>query len=93
MAAQLMAMKSWCCRALNLWMARATTSLPHPLSPVINTGAVDREARPMSLKTLCMAGLWPMMDCWRLSSGGGVAAVLRIDSRVFSASSTTGRSS
>ena len=74
-------------------MARATTSLPQPLSPVIKTGAVEREARPINLNTPCMAGDWPMIDCCKLSSNGTTTAVVRIDSRVFNASSTTGRNS
>ena len=37
MAAQLTLMNGMSCCALRLWMARATSSLPVPVSPVINT--------------------------------------------------------
>ena len=57
MAVTLMATNSFCVRGLNLWMARATSSLPQPLSPVIMTAASERETRPMSLKTSCIAPL------------------------------------
>lgn len=41
-------------------MALATTSLPTPLSPVIITGACERETRPIILNTPCIAGAFPM---------------------------------
>ena len=46
-------------------MARATSSLPVPLSPVISTQASRGATRAMRLKTVCMAGLRPT-----ISSGG-----------------------
>ena len=36
-AATLTATKGWPCRPLRAWIARATSSLPVPLSPVIST--------------------------------------------------------
>jgi len=47
-----------------LWRckARATSSLPLPDSPLINTVACERLKRPMALKTSCMAGAWPMIS-------------------------------
>src|SRR5260370_19305162 len=37
-------------------MARATSSLPVPLSPVMSTGNVWSATRPMALYTSCMPG-------------------------------------
>jgi len=94
-AVMLMAANSFCARGLNLWMAPATSSLPQPLSPVIITGASERETRPMSLKTSCIAGERPMMVSWMDSAGTPAAwerVVLRA-SMALSAFSTTLRSS
>ena len=41
-------------------MARATSSLPVPLSPVISTGTSVGATRAMLLKSSCMAGDVPM---------------------------------
>ncbi len=41
--------------------ARATSSLPVPDSPVMSTVMLERDRRPMALKTSCIAGAWPMM--------------------------------
>ena len=55
-------------------MARATSSFPVPLAPVINTFALLEATRPMSLKTSSMRGLFPTIAvvgnlwrrlCWR----------------------------
>ena len=49
-------------RGLKLWMARATSSLPVPLSPwmstVVSLGATVR----MLSSTRCMGGLWPTIS-------------------------------
>ena len=36
--------------------ARATSSLPVPDSPVISTVMLERDSRPIALKTSCIAG-------------------------------------
>ena len=46
-------------RALWSWMARATSSLPVPLSPVISTDTVDDAARPMAFHTASIVALEP----------------------------------
>ena len=40
-------------------MARATSSLPVPLSPVISTGISEGATMAIRLKTCCIAGLAP----------------------------------
>ena len=42
-------------------MARATSSLPTPLSPVISTVALVGAARLTASQTFCSAGLSPTM--------------------------------
>ena len=62
MAEQLSAMKGLSLRGDRLWMARATTSLPVPLSPLMTTLAVEGETFFTSSKTFCMAGPEPIMS-------------------------------
>lgn len=57
MAAQLTATKGRAARALLRCSARATSSLPVPVSPRISTVASPRAAMPMRLKTSRMAAL------------------------------------
>src|ERR1700738_3984612 len=52
-------------------MARATSSLPVPLSPVIRTGTSWAATRPMALYTSHMAGQLPTMAPSASGSGGG----------------------
>ena len=52
MAAQLIARKLLSLMR-QLWMARATSSFPDPLSPVIITGTSLAATRPIILKTCC----------------------------------------
>ena len=47
-------------RVLWRWMARATSSLPVPLSPVISTGTSVGATRAICLKSSCIAGDWPI---------------------------------
>ncbi len=60
-AAQFKQTKTWSRRGLESWTARATSSLPTPLSPRISTVALLAAARPISSATCWMAGLWPIM--------------------------------
>ena len=53
-------------------MARATSSLPVPLSPVISTGTSWAATRPMALYTSRMAGQEPTMAPSTSGSGGGL---------------------
>src|SRR5688572_12328973 len=57
--AQLTATNSLFCRGPSAWMARATTSLPTPLSPVIRTFASDRATRMTSSRSSSISGLVP----------------------------------
>ena len=59
MAAQLMATNGPALRGLRLWMARATSSLPVPLSPVTSTAALLGATWRMSEKSSRMAGERP----------------------------------
>ena len=54
-------------------MARATSSLPVPLSPVISTGTFCPATRPMALYTSRIAGQVPMMAP-STSGSGSVSA-------------------
>ncbi len=47
------------------WMARATSSLPTPLSPVIRTLASDGEMRPISSRRSAISALVPMRSVFR----------------------------
>jgi hypothetical protein len=58
-AAQLIATKGPLCRALIPWMARATSSLPVPLSPVTSTVASVEATRSMRLRISRIARLDP----------------------------------
>ena len=46
-------------RALSAWIARATSSLPEPVSPVTSTGAFERETKSMAVRRLSIAGQVP----------------------------------
>jgi hypothetical protein len=61
-AAQLSATKGRSARLLSRCSARAATSLPVPLSPVINTVVSVGAMRAMSSFTCVMAGLSPMIS-------------------------------
>jgi hypothetical protein len=61
MAAQLMVMNGRSERSEFTWMARATSSLPVPLSPVMSTVASVGAMRTMRPSTSRMAPLRPMM--------------------------------
>ena len=61
-APQLTATKGLPARSLAPCRARAMTSLPTPLSPVIRTGMEDLAARAPSALTIRMAGLSPTMS-------------------------------
>src|SRR4029077_11639131 len=52
-------------------MARATSSLPVPLSPVMRTQASRGATSAMRLKTACMARLWPMISSGGSAGSGG----------------------
>ncbi len=77
-AAVLMATKGPPARGLCLCSARATSSLPVPLSPVIITVTVLWLKRPMARNTSCIAGAWPSI------SGIVADAVSRTSSRRLS---------
>ena len=57
--AQLTATKGRAARTLWACTARATSSLPAPLSPVTSTLASERAVRPISTRNSTIAGLSP----------------------------------
>jgi hypothetical protein len=59
-AAQLTASMGRSRRSLAWWMARATTSLPVPLSPRIRTVELLRPTRSIFSRTSCITGLLPI---------------------------------
>ena len=59
MAPQFTGTKGPAARAEDWWMARATSSLPVPDSPVTITGAMLRETLSTSIRTWFMAGEFP----------------------------------
>ena len=62
-------------RALWAWTARATSSLPTPVSPTISTGASERAATSIWAYTSCMSRLRPIMP--KLPSSAGESMVSR----------------
>jgi hypothetical protein len=62
------AIKGFVARGLCRCNARATSSLPVPDSPVINTVMLERDNRPIARKTSCMAGAWPSISGIRRDS-------------------------
>ena len=66
-------------RGLASWMARATTSLPVPLSPSSSTGSRLRDALPISLRIEAICGDTPTRG-WVSIVGAGFmkASLLRI---------------
>ncbi len=56
MAAQFIGKKGLLRRGLRSWMVRATSSLPVPLAPVINTEAVLGATNSTSRKISCIPG-------------------------------------
>ncbi len=85
-AAVLIATKGPVARGLCLCSARATSSLPEPLSPVISTVTWLWLRRPMARKTSCIAAAWPSI------SGMGPAPDSTICSRRLSSSARRIRS-
>ena len=69
MAAQLMTRNGLSARRLCWYSARATNSLPVPLSPRISTLTSCGAMRPIILHISCMTGLRPMMRSTRSSVG------------------------
>ena len=61
-------------------MARATSSLPVPLSPVISTGTSCSATRPMALYTSRIAGQEPTMA--PSASGSGADSAMTAGSRI-----------
>ena len=59
-AAVLTAMNDRAARGLFECRARATSSLPTPVSPVISTLMLEAASRPMARNTSCMAGASPI---------------------------------
>jgi len=55
-------------RGLCLCSARATSSLPLPLSPVMSTVTLLWLKRPMARNTSCMAGAWPSISGMAMSA-------------------------
>ena len=58
-------------------MARATSSLPVPDSPLTSTGAMLRATLSTSARTCCMAAEWPAMRRSALLTGAAGAAAGR----------------
>src|SRR5262245_34748053 len=58
--AQLTGANTWLTRGPREWMARATISLPTPLSPVISTFASDRATRSISCSSAVTSALRPV---------------------------------
>ena len=68
MATQLITKKGLWALELCWYMARATSSLPVPDSPLTKTVASVEATRPIALYISCMAGLAPTRASWGLSS-------------------------
>ena len=64
-------------RRLLRWIARATSSLPTPLSPWMRTVLLVGAARPIASVTSSSAGLSPTIS-WRILDQFAVAAHLRL---------------
>ncbi len=94
MAPQLRAMKGFSLRAESEWTARATTSLPVPLSPVSTTLALAGATFFTSSNTRCMAGPEPIMSVPGASAARRLrrSCTSRIVSFFSSARSSTTRS-
>ena len=60
MLAQLTATNAFSRRGDRLWRLLATTSLPVPDSPLMETDALEGATFSMSSKTLRITGAWPM---------------------------------
>ena len=83
MAAQLTATKGWSARLPCLWMARATISLPVPLSPVSRMVALLSRTESTAWSTWRNAGLSPtrLSNCACSSSSARMRALSRMMSR------------
>jgi hypothetical protein len=78
-------MNGRCARALSSWIPRATSSLPVPLSPAINT-AVSRGATNRHKRYICtIRRLEPIIpgnvsvrsfSCWALRAGGASSSLV-----------------
>ena len=68
MAPQLTATNSPAARGLRSWMARATSSLPTPLSPETSTVVRDGATRSMSEKSSRIGALFPIIPPLRVRS-------------------------
>ena len=75
MAAMFKAIKGLVALGLWRWSACATSSLPVPDSPLINTVILDCAKRPMARNTSCIAGASPMISV--VSSGACSGSRLR----------------
>ena len=85
MAAQFTATKGCVAWGEPRWIARATSSLPVPLSPWMTRGRSEAAARSTVSRTDFMAGSWvtkPSTGCWRSSRTRRAAFSRR--SRAFS---------
>ena len=81
-------------RALRAWIARATSSLPTPVSPVMSTGAVERATKSRIVWRARMAGPVPTSAiCPALETGAGTLMLSLGCCRPSSASVTTRLSS
>ena len=88
-AVQLRATNRWSLRGLLACSARATSSLPVPVSPRIRTAVAVGANRLISLHTRAIAGLWPITRVGPAAGPGGAAAENRTSSagRVISRAS------
>src|SRR5438270_275436 len=77
MAAQLMATNCRCDRPESLWTARASSSLPVPLSPSSNTVALVGATFSIARHTLRMESLTPMMPSSAIEPVAQAAIVLQ----------------
>ena len=78
-------------RGLCAWIARATSSLPVPLSPVMSTVLLRPATRPMTLKISTSAGLSPIRKSVRASPRTSITAGPPSSSRLRASVSRTNR--
>ena len=82
MAAQLTLAKLWFLRLLQLWIARAMSSLPVPVSPSSSTVESPSATCSTICSTLRSAELWPMIPSNPSSLGVSSLTTLKLANSV-----------
>ena len=96
MAAALTVTNGRACRGLHAWIARATSSLPVPVSPVTRTGDEAAPTSRMRARSSAITGLSPTSSSVPMGGPPGTGAdtgARSVDEREATARSTTRRSS